>query len=376
MIDNHATNPKKQKPAPAVIIAGGGTGGHLFPGIAIAHAFLDKEPESRILFVGTDRPFERETLSKEGFDHQPITALGFKGLGWKAKAKSIGALLQGVREAKEIIARFQPQLVVGVGGYSSAPVALAAKRAGVPLVICEQNLRPGLTNRMLARVAQRVFVSFEKTPLPGGAEKILWTGNPVRKALLEQAALTKPDEKRLCLLIMGGSQGAHAINLAMMEAIKELDDSDIKIVHQTGAADLAMVQDAYDQTSIDATVTPFIHDMGRAYGEAHLLICRAGATTIAEIAAVGKPALFVPFAQAADNHQQLNAMLLKEAGAAEIIPENELTGQRLAALISRFQNDRAALTQMTGSAQKLAHPDAAKAIVQQCGLLMTQKAGR
>ncbi len=375
MVDNNSTI-RNQSLVPAVIIAGGGTGGHLFPGIAIAQAFLEKNPASRILFVGTDRPFECETLAKEGFDHQAITALGFKGLGWKAKANAIGALLKGVKEAKEIITRFKPQLVVGVGGYSSAPVALAAKRAGVPLVICEQNLRPGLANRMLARLAHRVFISFENTPFSGDPEKILWTGNPVRKALLEQAVTAKPDETKLCLLVMGGSQGAHAINLAMMEAIKELDDSDIKIVHQTGAADLTMVQEAYDQTPIDATVAAFIHDMGRAYGEAHLLICRAGATTIAEIAAVGKPALFVPFAQAADNHQQLNAMPLKEAGAAEIIPENEVTGQRLATFIGRFQKDRTALAGMAQCAQKLARPDAAKEIVQQCELLMTQREGR
>lgn len=375
MTDGPITN-QDQNRVPAIIIAGGGTGGHLFPGIAIAQAFLEKDPASRILFVGTDRPFECETLAKHRFDHQTITALGFKGLGWKAKTKAIGALLKGVKEAKEIIARFQPQLVVGIGGYSSAPIALAAKRSGVPLVICEQNLRPGLANRMLARLAERVFVSFEKTPFPGNPEKILWTGNPVRKDLLEQAASATLDETRLCLLIMGGSQGAHVINLAMMEAIKELDDSGIKIVHQTGAADLAMVRDAYDQTSIDTTVKAFIHEMGRAYGESHLLICRAGATTIAEIAAVGKPALFVPFAQAADNHQQLNAMPLKEAGAAKIIPEKELTGQRLAELIGRFQKDRTALLRMVKCAQKLARPDAAIKIVQQCELLITQKASR
>ncbi len=374
MADNHITN-QNQKKAPSIIIAGGGTGGHLFPGISIAQAFLERSPESRILFVGTDRPFERETLAKHGFDHQTITALGFKGLGWQAKAKAVGALLKGVKEAREIIARFQPQLVVGVGGYSSAPIALAAKRVGVPLVICEQNLRPGLTNRILARLAQRVFVAFEKTPFSGNPKKIIWTGNPVRKELLELAAAANPDETRLCLLIMGGSQGAHVINVAMMEAIKELDGSNIKIVHQTGTAELAMVQRKYAQTSIDATVRAFIHDMGRAYGEAHLLICRAGATTIAEITAVGKPALFVPFAQAADNHQQLNALPLKEAGAAEIIPENELTGERLAILIEHFQKNRTELVQMAQCARKLGRPDAAKAIVQQCEPLMISKVG-
>lgn len=375
MID-HLTTSQNSKTAPAIIIAGGGTGGHLFPGIAIAQAFLERSPESRILFVGTDRPFECETLAKEGFDHQAITALGFKGLGWKAKTKAIGALLKGIKEAKGIIVRFQPQLVVGVGGYSSAPVALAAKRAGVPLVICEQNLRPGLTNRILARLAHRVFIAFEKTPLPGDRNKIQWTGNPVRKELLEQAVATRPDAKRLCLLIMGGSQGAHAVNVAMMEAMKKIEGHELKIVHQTGAADFEMVQKAYAATSIDATVTPFIHEMGRAYGQAHLLICRAGATTIAEISAVGKPALFIPFAQAADNHQLLNALPLKEAGAAQIILEDESAGQQLAIWIDRFQKDRGALGQMAKNAKKMGHPNAAQTIVKQCGVLMAEYAKR
>ena len=360
----------------AIIIAGGGTGGHLFPGIAIAQAFLEKDPGTRILFVGTDRPLERETLAKYDFDHQVVTALGFKGLSWRAKARAVSALFKGVQEARNIVAQFQPQLVVGVGGYSSAPVALAARRAGVPLVICEQNLRPGLTNRLLARLAQRIFVSFKATSLPGGRHKILWTGNPVRQELINNAAAVKPDEDTLNLLIMGGSQGAHAINMAMVEAIRKIDGHDLKIVHQTGKADFERVQKAYAETTIDATVTPFIHDMGRAYGRAHLLICRAGATTIAEISAVGKPALFIPFAQAADNHQTLNTKPLQEAGAAHIILENEATGQQVAAWIDRFQKDRAALMQMAGNAQKLRRADAAQTIVRQCERLMAEHAGR
>ncbi len=373
MMDSLTTN-RNPKTIPAIIIAGGGTGGHLFPGIAIAQAFLDKDPGSRILFVGTDRPLECETLAKYGFDHQTVTALGLKGLGWRAKSKAVWALLKGIKEAKAIIARFQPQLVIGVGGYSSAPVALAAKQAGVPLAICEQNLRAGLTNRLLTRLAQRVFVSFEKTSLPGDRNKIQWTGNPVRKELLEQAVMVRPDEEKLSLLIMGGSQGAHAINVAMMEAINKIESHEIKIVHQTGAADLEKVQKGYAETVIDATVTSFIHEMGRAYGQAHLLICRAGATTIAEISAVGKPALFVPFAQAADNHQALNAMSLQDAGAAQIILENESTGRQLASWIDRFQRDRAALAQMTKNAQKMGRPNAAQIIVQQCEQLMAEHA--
>jgi len=375
MTDRNSIN-KNRILAPALIIAGGGTGGHLFPGIAIAQAFLEKEPQSRILFAGTDRPLERKTLARYGFDHQTVTALGLKGLGWRAKARAMGALLKGVKEAGEIITRFQPQLVVGIGGYSSAPVALAAKRLGVPLVICEQNLRPGLTNRLLARLALRIFISFENTPLPGDPGRIYWTGNPVRKELLEQAAEAKPDKEKICLFIMGGSQGAHAVNVAVMEAVQRIDGHGLKIVHQTGPADLEAVQRAYAETSIEATVTPFIHKMGRAYGNAHLLICRAGATTIAEITAVGKPALFVPFAQAADNHQMLNAMPLQAAGAAQIIPEDESTGRQLAQWIDRFQKDPAALAQMAQMAQKLGRPNAAQTIVQHCLQLMTAHTAR
>lgn len=357
-----------------MVIAGGGTGGHLFPGIAIAQEFLGRNAENSVLFVGTEKPFEISILSEAGFNHRSITAEGVKGRGMWNQVVSVSKIPKGIFESILILKRFKPALVVGVGGYSAGPLVIGAWLLGIKIVLHEQNILPGITNRILSRFADRIYVSFRETQTGLNPKKTRFTGNPVRKEILqyvkdrENNYISDSMQGRpLNVLILGGSQGAHSINMALLEAVKYMENkSAFFIVHQTGAHDETMVKDAYERYGITGKVQAFFNDMGRQYQNADLIICRAGATTVSEIKASGKAAIFIPFPFAADNHQVLNARSLQKAGAAEMVLEKDLNGKILADRIHYYASRPDALHQMASKAGRLGQVDAAGTIVDDC----------
>jgi len=357
-----------------IVIAGGGTGGHLFPGIAVAQEFMARNPNSKILFVGTGRPFETKALSEANFAHKRITSEGIKGRGLGNQAKAILKIPKGIFESVMILKRFRPDLVVGVGGYSAGPLVAGAWLLGIKIVLHEQNILPGITNRILSRLADRIYVSFDDIPTGLNPKKVLYTGNPVRKEILHYTRNQKglgiddSEQKRhFVILILGGSQGAHSINMALLEAIKKIKDKDtFFFIHQTGLHDETRVKNAYERYGMSCRVQAFFNDMDRQYQKADLVICRAGATTVAEIKAIGKGAIFIPFPFAADNHQVLNARSLEKAGAAEMILEKDLNGNALAQRVNFYASNPDTLRQMAARARELCRPGAAAVIVDDC----------
>jgi len=349
-----------------VLIAGGGTGGHLFPGIAIAEAFRDSE----ILFVGTGNPMEVSTLSKKGFDHMGIVAEGFKGRGLWRQIRSLFKIPFGVWQALRVIWRFDPDIIIGLGAYASGPVALAARLTGKKIVIHEQNILPGLTNRILGRFADRIFISFPDNLGIFRSSRTVITGNPVRRELLAHKLDGKANGQ-FTVLVLGGSQGAHAVNCAVVETLDRLKKpAEITFIHQTGTKDAAWVSDAYERRDIKATVETFFVDMAGPYSSADLVICRAGATTVSELMALGKPAIFIPFPFAANNHQELNARYVADAGGAEVILEKDLNGAVLADRLDHYASHPESLQDMAKRILSLARPDAADVIVEECRRLV------
>lgn len=363
-----------------VIIAGGGTGGHLFPGIAIAQEFKRREVSARILFVGTEKGIENRVVPREGFEIRYISAEGLKGKGIFTKIKSIYKIPLGIIQSIKILNSFRPDIVIGVGGYASGAVGAASFLLGYPLVIQEQNLFPGFTNRVLGRFADLIFTSFEETKKYFNERRVCLTGNPIRTGIAE----SKADDKefalkfhaeasslkplKFTLLIFGGSQGAHSINKAMVDGLEYLakfKDS-IFIIHQTGITDFEFVRKAYEKTGLESEVAPFIHNMADSYKKADLVICRAGATTISEITACGKASVLIPFPFAVNNHQEMNARVLKDNGAAEMIIEKDLNGEVLANKIIFLMQSRTRLLEMERESKKMGRPDAAKEIVEYC----------
>ncbi|MFH0728952.1 MAG: undecaprenyldiphospho-muramoylpentapeptide beta-N-acetylglucosaminyltransferase [Pseudomonadota bacterium] len=362
-----------------VVIAGGGTGGHVFPGIALAQAFTSRNSNSRILFVGTGNRFEQMAFSATPFPHTAIAAEGIKGRSVFQKLRAVVKVPRGVLAAMGILNRFDAQLVVGVGGYSSAPVVMGAWLMGIPVVLQEQNLVPGMANRLVGRLARQIHVSFGRTHSGFDPKKIRVSGNPVREELLTFSA--KPneagdkEETKSCftVLICGGSQGAHAINQAVVGALSYLKgNKQLFLIHQTGGADEEEVTGAYKTHGISGRIAAFFTDMAAQYADADLVICRAGATTVAELTALGKPALFIPYPHAADQHQLMNARLMADGGAAEVIPEPALNGQVLADRILHYSGHADALRQMAAHSRELGRPEAAADIVEACYSLFAE----
>ena len=353
-----------------VVIAGGGTGGHLYPGIAVARELLARQPDAQISFAGTAKGIEARVVPREGFALDLIRSGGLKGKSIADRLR--GALLVplGLVDGLGVVARRRPDIVIGVGGYSSGPLVLAAALRGVPTMLLEQNAVPGLTNRLLARVVKAAAVTFDSTQAFFGAKAFV-SGNPVRPEFLaaagpqQESALDDQQAIVVRVLVFGGSQGAHAINVAMVEAAAQLaaSGSHLRLTHQTGERDVEMVRAGYRQAGIQAGVEPFLYDMGRQLGAADLIVCRAGATTLAEITAAGKAAILVPLPSATDDHQRKNAEALGARGAAEVLLQKDLTGAVLAARIVALAGDREARRRMAAAARALARPDAAKVIV-------------
>lgn len=349
-----------------LMIAGGGTGGHLFPGIAVAEAFMAQNPRNRVVFVSTGNALERAVLSRKGFALERISVEGIKRRGTVRQIRALARLPLAIWQALRLIGRFRPHILLGVGSYAAGPAAVAAWLRGVPIVLHEQNILPGLTNRLTGRMADRIYVSFDQTRGRFSPAKTVVTGNPVRREIL-RCALPAPDPKRpFTVAVIGGSQGAHPINRAVADALPHLSRQGLAFVHQTGAADRDEMRQAYQDHGISARVGAFFNDMAAVYRQADLVVCRAGATTVAEVTAVGKAVIFIPYPFAADNHQEFNARSLADAGAAEMILEKTLTGARLAERIKRYAAAPDRLAAMAGRCRDLGRPQAAAAIVADC----------
>ncbi len=354
-----------------LIIAGGGTGGHLFPGIAVAEEFLSRDPANQVLFVGTERGIEARAVPAAGYPLEVISAAGIRGKGGFSQVKGALMMLYGYAQSRTILKAFRPDLVLGVGGYASLPMVLAARGMQIPRFIHEQNAIPGLTNRLLAKVADQVFITLEESAKFFPKQKALLTGNPLRRQILVQAAKTAEGESRtggqgrFRLLVFGGSQGAHAINMAMLGALPFLErvGDRLEIVHQTGPKDGDEVAEAYRRHGFDGSATPFIDDMATAYQRADLVICRAGATTIAEVTACGKACIFIPFPHAVDDHQRRNTEALLKKQAGFMLLERELSGERLAGMIRELMDDPETIQRTGRLAFGLARLDAAGIIV-------------
>jgi len=350
-----------------VIIMAGGTGGHVFPALAVAQAL--KKQGVEVSWMGTQRGLEADVVPKAGFDIDWITISGLRGnglLGWlQAPFKLLVAALQ----ARKIIKQRNPDLVLGMGGFVTGPGGVMAWISKKPLIIHEQNAIPGLTNKLLAKIARRVLQAF---PNAFAANKhALAIGNPVREVF---TCIAKPSERlagrennKFRLLVVGGSLGALALNKIVPEALKTLKNSDgFDVWHQTGKRHLDVTLKAYEQDELNARVVPFIDDMAKAYGWADLVLCRSGALTVSELAAVGVASILVPYPHAVDDHQTVNAQFLVDAGAAELIQQADLTVERLADLLERFSSDRQQVLKMAEAAYSRRQTDSVEKVIEQC----------
>ena len=346
-----------------VMIAAGGTGGHIYPGIAVANEILRRDPSSEVLFVGTSRGLETKIIPENGFQLALIHSVGLKNVGLKGKVKGLMTLPRSFVEARRLLREFRPSVVVGAGGYVSGPVLMMAVVMGVPTLVMDSNALPGFTNRRLARYVDRAALTFHEA-LPFFGKKGTVTGNPVRKEFFD----VKPKERNgdTSVLIFGGSQGARAINNAMIAALDDLNGSreTMHVVHQTGEADFEKVRNAYTGHGWEsADVRPYISDMMHEFERADILICRAGATTCAEIAAAGKAAIMIPLPTAADDHQRKNAEAMQNAGAAKMIVQDELSPEVLASTLIELAAEPETIARMEQAARNLAREDAAEATV-------------
>lgn len=343
-----------------MIIAAGGTGGHIYPGIAVAREFLARDASGEVLFVGTARGLETTIVPREGFRLETVEATGLKSVSLARRLAGLVRLPKGFLDALRILRRFKPDVVVGVGGYASGPILLMASLSRYPTMVIEPNAMPGFTNRVLARFVRAAAVTFEESLAWFGKRGVV-TGNPVRS---DFAGLVKKRRGASThLLVFGGSQGSRALNDAMIAALPHLAEAirggTLTITHQTGPRDHDSVRDAYGAAGVDADVRAYIDRMVDAFAAADLLLCRAGATTVAEVAVAGKAAIFVPFPQAADDHQRKNAEAFVRAGAGRMLLERDLSGEGVAREILDLGNDPDAIDRMELASRALARTDAA-----------------
>lgn len=359
-----------------VLIAGGGTGGHLYPGVALARELQRRDPAVEVCFVGTASGIEARVIPREGFPLDLIRVAGLKGVPRRKRLRGLLLLPLAALDAWRVISRRRPSVVVGVGGFASGPVLALAALRRTPTLLLEQNALPGLTNRLLAPLVRAAAVNFPEAlrffPRTGFV-----AGNPVRAEFFEPAAQEAHEQDAgtaagaagrppgaARVLIFGGSQGAHAINVALVAAAPQLAAAGARlaITHQTGERDLAMVRDAYERAGLHARVEAFLYEMDREMKQADLVVARAGATTLSELAAAGRPAILVPLPTATDDHQRRNAEAFARAGGAMVLEEKDLTGDRLAAAVLALAADPARRAEMGQRSRTLARPDAAERI--------------
>jgi len=349
----------------SVVIAGGGTGGHLYPGIAVAREIVRRVPNAQVSFAGTTRGLEARVVPAEGFALDFVRSAGLKGKSLFPRIRGLLVLALSTLDAWRILSKRRPQVVIGVGGYSSGAVVGIAAQRGIATMVLEQNAVPGMTNQFLGRHVRAAAVTYEET-LPYFHGRGFVAGNPVRAEFFDAdggATFARHVPPRI--LILGGSQGAHVINMAMVAAAPELarEFAGLEIVHQTGERDLAAVREAYGRSGTAARAESFLDPVAREVKAADLVVSRAGATTLAELAAAGRPAVLVPFAAATDDHQRKNAEVLVNAGAAAMVLERELTGPALASVVAERLADGSRLARMSAAMRTLARPDAAARIV-------------
>ena len=358
-----------------VLIAAGGTGGHIYPGIAVAQEIMRRDAGSQVRFVGTARGLETRLVPQAGFELSLIDSAGLKNLSRMAQMRGLVLLPRSFLAAWSLIRQFRPEVVVGAGGYVSGPVVLMAAMTNRPTLVMESNALPGMTNRVLARFVNRAAVSFEQA-LPYFRGKGVVTGNPVRREFFEVPPKRR-EPGRLSLLIFGGSQGARAINEGMIAALPLLESlrTALRIKHQTGPADFEKVKAAYVAGGWEqqADVRSYIDNMMADFAAADLVICRAGATTTAELIAAGKASIMIPFPFAADDHQRKNAEALEAAGASRMILQQYASGERLAKEIRVLMNSQE-LDRMEEASRRLAHGDAAASVVNLIEQLSHKKA--
>ncbi len=378
-----------------LLFAGGGTGGHLYSGIAVAAEARRLAPHAEVLFVGTRRGIEARVLPREGYRLELLEIAGIKGRGVLRGLAGLAKVPRALWQSSRLLRRERPHAVIGIGGYASGPTVLTAALRGIPTAIVEQNVVPGFTNGLLARVVRRIFVPLDEAAAAFGARrKVRVTGCPIRRAVVDEARRTAPvaggpadaagstnGARPFRLLVFGGSLGAKRINAAMVEALPLLRERipGISIVHQTGEGEHAAVAEAYARAGIAADVRPFLHDMGAQYAAADLVLCRAGASTVAELLACGRPSLLVPFPHAIYDHQTKNAQALEKEGAARRIPDADLTGLRLAEEVALLAADGERRARMAENALALGRPDAATEIARDvlalAGLVVDPPAG-
>jgi UDP-N-acetylglucosamine--N-acetylmuramyl-(pentapeptide) pyrophosphoryl-undecaprenol N-acetylglucosamine transferase len=356
-----------------LLLAGGGTGGHLFPAVALAEELKRQDSAAQILFVGTKKGLEYRILPTLGWKLETVNISAFTGKGLMTKVAVMAKLLQSVMQGRRILKRFRPDVVVGVGGYASAPLVIAAKTLKLPVLLHEQNAIPGLTNRLLARWADRVCVAFDQTVTEFSACRSTVTGNPLRAGISNCPAVSVHPAT---LLVFGGSRGASAINDAVCAALAQLimKNPDLQIIHQTGDEDLDRVRAAYIENNVkNQRVVAFIDDMAAAYRQASLVVCRAGATTIAELTACGRPSVMIPYPFAAGDHQKANALALVEKEAALMLEQDQLNGALLAESVNNLLSDYERLQTMATAAKQLGKNEAAVTILDICRQLIESK---
>jgi UDP-N-acetylglucosamine--N-acetylmuramyl-(pentapeptide) pyrophosphoryl-undecaprenol N-acetylglucosamine transferase len=345
------------------LIAAGGTGGHIYPGIAVAKEIMRRDASSVVRFVGTARGLETRLVPQAGFELSLIESAGLVNMGVRDRVRGLAVLPRSFIAARHLIAEYRPDVVIGAGGYVSGPVLLTAALMRMPTVVMESNAVPGFTNRVLARFVDAAAVSFEAA-LPYFRGKAVVTGNPIRREFFDIPA-KEPDPSRFSLLIFGGSQGARAVNLAMVEALPHLAARRdvLRVTHQTGKLDFERVRAGYEEAgwAERADVREYIDDMVSAFSSADLIVSRAGATSSFELMAAGRPALMVPLPGQLE--QRKNAEALRQAGAARMILQEELTGERLAQEIDALVAAPERVAEMGRAARKLARGDAAAATV-------------
>jgi len=340
-----------------VLVAAGGTGGHLFPGIAVADELVRREPGTRVVFAGTPKGLESRLVPRAGYALELLPILPLNGVGLLRMLKGLLALPWGLLRSAGLVLRLRPAAVLGVGGYAGGPVTLLAALLGVRAVVLEPNARPGFTNRVLKPFVRAAACAYEEAQAAFGAKGVL-TGNPVRGGF---AALPRREHREpLTLLAFGGSQGSRVLNRALVAALPRLPGRErLAIVHQTGPAMRDEVEGAYRAAGREAEVVAFLDDMERRFGEADLVLSRSGATTCAELTVAGKAAILVPFALAADDHQRTNARALDRAGAAVMLEEKDLSGSSLAAAVRALVDEPGRIAAMEEASRRIGRPDAA-----------------
>lgn len=356
-----------------VAIAGGGTGGHLFPAVALAHELLRQHPRAQVLFVGAVGGFEAAWLARHEFSYELLNVSGWRGHSARERLAAVVKFMRAVKAARAVLRQFGAELVVGAGGYASLPTAAAAVLGRIPLLLMEQNAKPGLANRLLSRFARVICVGFEPTAAFFPRAKVRVTGNPVR--FKPQAPAPQTCSSALRLLVLGGSTGAHRLNLGVLGALEKIgrQAASIAIVHQTGAADEAPVKQGYARLGLAAQVAAFIEDIGSQLAQADLVISRAGAMAVSEIALFGRAAIFVPYPFHRDRQQELNARVIERGGGAIVLRDDEALAQNLARELTLLTADPQRLREMGRRAAAAARPEAAAEIAKLCAALTDRR---